>query len=295
MIGMFSVELLKSGVFSVILSATILFVFASIGVSGAAAQKRSSTKKSVQKKPVEKKAPTEKNYLLVDNLSESDGVFCIPPQSDYASVLRLDKNSNLTVTMQIEGESKVLYDARPMSELKNVLSGIDRKSVITFQADPSLGFDSVVKVLGDLRRAINNCVNVEASTKTENPYVYIPPVPNRKNLTVKTNPLTLIARLDKNANLSLNNQEEGSLANTSKLINTLRQVFKAREDKGTVRKGTNIIETTVFIKASRSRKFGDVVKLVDAVKEAGAERVGLQLDNLESGDDFIIQMEVTKP
>ena len=42
----------------------------------------------------------------------------------------------------------------------------------------------------------------------------------------------------------------------------------------------NRIEKTVFIKAPRSISYGEVAKVIDGVKGAGAEPVGLQLDGL---------------
>jgi biopolymer transport protein ExbD len=40
------------------------------------------------------------------------------------------------------------------------------------------------------------------------------------------------------------------------------------------------LERTVFVKAPRSMKYGDVVKVIDAIKGAGASPVGLQVDDL---------------
>ncbi len=40
------------------------------------------------------------------------------------------------------------------------------------------------------------------------------------------------------------------------------------------------IEKTVFIKAPRSLNYGDVVKVIDGIKLAGATPIGLQLDDL---------------
>ena len=40
------------------------------------------------------------------------------------------------------------------------------------------------------------------------------------------------------------------------------------------------IEKTVFVKAPRALKYGDVVKVIDAIKGAGASPVGLQVDDL---------------
>jgi biopolymer transport protein ExbD len=36
----------------------------------------------------------------------------------------------------------------------------------------------------------------------------------------------------------------------------------------------------VFIKAPRSLPYGDVVKVIDGIKGAGANPIGLQIDNL---------------
>jgi biopolymer transport protein ExbD len=40
------------------------------------------------------------------------------------------------------------------------------------------------------------------------------------------------------------------------------------------------IEKTVFVKAPRATKYGEVVKVIDAIKGAGANPVGLQVDDL---------------
>ena len=41
------------------------------------------------------------------------------------------------------------------------------------------------------------------------------------------------------------------------------------------------IEKTVFVKAPQNFKYGDVVKVIDAIKGAGASPVGLQTEALE--------------
>jgi biopolymer transport protein ExbD len=40
------------------------------------------------------------------------------------------------------------------------------------------------------------------------------------------------------------------------------------------------VEKTVFIKSPRSVKYGEVVRIIDAVKQAGAQPIGLQIDDL---------------
>ena len=64
------------------------------------------------------------------------------------------------------------------------------------------------------------------------------------------------------------------------MTNRLSEIFKQRESEGAFREGTNEIEKTVFIKSPRSMKYGEVVRVIDAVKQAGAQPIGLQIDDL---------------
>jgi biopolymer transport protein ExbD len=80
--------------------------------------------------------------------------------------------------------------------------------------------------------------------------------------------------------LKLNGQEMGSVNDTSELSITLADVFRKRAEVGFTKFGTDRIEKTVFIKAPRSVKYGEVVKVIDGIKGAGADPVGLQVDDL---------------
>jgi len=107
------------------------------------------------------------------------------------------------------------------------------------------------------------------------------PKPEDQNVLLKPNPNTLIVFIDKEGKLRLNQDDMGNVADSSGLTNKLSEVFKIREQSGVFRENTNEIEKTVFIKAPRSVKYGEVAKVVDAVKFAGAQPVGLQIDDLE--------------
>ena len=102
------------------------------------------------------------------------------------------------------------------------------------------------------------------------------------NADVKPNPLTLVVTINNTDKKVLLNQKEdgGDVDNASVLTNKLIQIFKEREAQGTFREGTNEVEKTVFIKAPKNLQYGSVVKVIDAVKQAGAEPVGLQIDEL---------------
>ncbi len=80
--------------------------------------------------------------------------------------------------------------------------------------------------------------------------------------------------------LRLNGQEMGTVADTSALSKVLAEVFQKRTDAGYTKFGTNRIEKTVYIKAPKSIRYGEVVKVIDGIKSAGADPLGLQVDDL---------------
>ncbi len=97
----------------------------------------------------------------------------------------------------------------------------------------------------------------------------------------KPNPLTLVVAINKsNGNVTLNNESAGNVGDTEALTNKLSQIFKDRENNGVFREGTNEVEKTVFLKAPKGIKYGEVVKVIDGVKTAGAQPIGLQIDDL---------------
>ena len=107
------------------------------------------------------------------------------------------------------------------------------------------------------------------------------PKPEDKLTPPRPNPLTLVITIDRtNMDLKLNNEDMGNVTDTSQLQAKLQQVFKERQEQGTFRENTNEVEKTVFLKAPRSLKYGDVVKVIDAAKVAGAQPIGLQVDDL---------------
>lgn len=110
----------------------------------------------------------------------------------------------------------------------------------------------------------------------------VPAEPKPEDQTVaKPNPLTLVIGINKSDNvITLNNEPAGDVSDTAALNNKLSQIFKERENNGVFREGTNEVEKTVFIKSPRSVRYGNVVKVIDAAKTAGAQPIGLQIDDL---------------
>ena len=104
---------------------------------------------------------------------------------------------------------------------------------------------------------------------------------NEQQLDVKPNPLTLVIAINReNRAISLNNESAGSVDDPTALTAKLTEIFNQRTTLGTFREGTNEVEKTVFIKSPTLVKYGDVVKVIDAAKMAGASPIGLQIDDL---------------
>ena len=100
----------------------------------------------------------------------------------------------------------------------------------------------------------------------------------------------LVVTIEPDRTLKLNARTGmGTIDDPAKLGTTLTELFRKREINHMYRDEmlarTDLpeairIEKTVFIRAPRSIAYGDVVKVIDGIKGAGANPVGLQLDSL---------------
>jgi len=82
----------------------------------------------------------------------------------------------------------------------------------------------------------------------------------------------------------------GTVEDSAKLRTFLMALFKQRKANHAYRPELlsridlpedQRVQKTVFIKAPRSIPYGEVAKVIDGLKGAGAEPVGLQLDDLK--------------
>jgi len=113
--------------------------------------------------------------------------------------------------------------------------------------------------------------------------------PNEDISQLKPNPLTLVVSISSDLQIKLNQDSMGSVNDTGFLSQKLTQVFQQRKEQRAYKPGmetrTDVpeqdrIEKTVFIKAPRGLRYEEVVKVIDAIKGAGANPVGLQVDDL---------------
>lgn len=114
--------------------------------------------------------------------------------------------------------------------------------------------------------------------------------PNEDLSKLKPNPLTLVVSISSDLQIKLNSDSMGSVNDTSALSSKLLATFEQRTKERAYKPGMETasadvkeedrIEKTVFVKAPRSLAYGEVVKVIDAIKAAGANPVGLQVDDL---------------
>lgn len=115
-----------------------------------------------------------------------------------------------------------------------------------------------------------------------------PPVDDQN---VIPNPNTLVVTIDFDRTLKLNQESDmGTLDDMSKLTKRLVSVFDQRTRNHSYRADMvnrfdlpedARIEKTVFIKAPRTLRYGEVARVMDGLKGTGATPIGLQLDDLK--------------
>lgn len=119
---------------------------------------------------------------------------------------------------------------------------------------------------------------------------FAPEPPKDEPTPVEVNPLTLVVEIRNDGSLKLNNLESmGSVNDTGKLSAKLVELFEKRLENRTFAPELTSridlperdrVQRTVFIKAPRAIRYGDVAKVIDGLKGAGASPIGLQIDDL---------------
>ena len=117
------------------------------------------------------------------------------------------------------------------------------------------------------------------------------PPPAEEQTPPKAGTLTLVVTIEKDLSLRLNQTGDmGSVEDTGKLSAELSRIIQERRENHAYREALKDrpdlpeemrIEKTVYIKAPRSVGYGVVAKVIDGVKGAGADPIGLQVDKLD--------------
>ena len=119
------------------------------------------------------------------------------------------------------------------------------------------------------------------------------PEPLHDREDIRQSPRTLVVEVGAGNSLALIRGKEtiaeGTVADAGAVAARLAAEWRERKEKGTWGEEMETradlppderIERTVFVRAPRSAVYGDVAKVIDAIKGAGAQPVGLQTDAL---------------
>jgi biopolymer transport protein ExbD len=100
---------------------------------------------------------------------------------------------------------------------------------------------------------------------------------------VPPDPRTLVVVVGNDASLRLNGETGlGAVNDPIKMIERLKRVFAQRTANSELSAaGDGAIQRSVFIKAHSTLDYGSVAKVVDAVKQSGADPIALQIDDLD--------------
>jgi biopolymer transport protein ExbD len=101
----------------------------------------------------------------------------------------------------------------------------------------------------------------------------------------------LVVTIKQDGNLELNRVGDmGTVNDTVKLTAELAELFRRRLENHVYRREMmdridlpeeKRIQRTVYIKAPRAIAYGEVAKVIDGIRGAGADPVGLQIDELD--------------
>ena len=240
--------------------------------------------------------PKRKNELvnLPSNFKYADSDNDIAKETSMVLTLTSDNKLSERQSQNLPNKSEniITNEELPAKIKSSMEDKTPDKRIVYFKCDVNASYENVVQIFDIIRKAdIDKIGLVVVGEKNEtDPYqinparfeVKLPAEPREEDMLIRPrpNPLTLVAEMDKDGKLRLNKEDMGMISDTKKLENMLVKVFKAREIEGIFREGTNEVEKTVFLKVSKSSKYGDFIKLVEAVKGARAQPIGIQIDDL---------------
>jgi biopolymer transport protein ExbD len=273
-------------------SKTHLAVIALIVIAVGVSCSRFLSQTSNSNDPSETKAETGERAGLIDD--ETGDVFYL---TDKEVVVALSADNTLyreehsPVTDQ---KGKITKAEITREQFDGLLKGLVEnetpdKRIVYLNVDGKTTYEDVLRLMDLIRKADIDRVGLIYVDENRAKFidavgveVRLPaPSSDRPQTPVKPGPLTLVATLRPDGRLFLNNENERKISESQLLGDHLKDVLIQREDNVVFRGNTNEIEKTVLVKAYRSAKFIDILKLLSIVKTAGAKPIGMQMDDLE--------------
>lgn len=214
----------------------------------------------------------------------------------------IEKDNAVIITVTADGRMYLGTDHTPIEDrdlgarMKPLLAQQPEDDRIVYMAgDLAADYGHVVSACDEIRRAeqtrVGLLVNGLRDDWPSRLIVELPkePDPNEDLSNLRPNPLTLVAAIKPDLDLTLNLDPMGSVNDLDPLSQKLQQIFQLREEQYALKPGyetrtdlpmSERVERTLIIKAPKHVKYGDVAKVIDAARGAGARPIVLQLDDL---------------
>lgn len=212
------------------------------------------------------------------------------------------KESSVIVSVPVGEQFYIGRERFPKEELGYQISRLlkgqaEANRIVCVAGGALVDYGDVVAIMYDARKegVVRLGLLVDQQSKSGDApslfRVHIPaePDPNQDLSELKPNPLTLVVSIYPDLKLELNRQPVGTATDTANLTQTLTRVFQQRKEQRAYQPGmetrTDVpeeerVEKTIVVRAHRSTQYGHVVRLIDAIKGAGANPIVLQIDDL---------------
>lgn len=200
----------------------------------------------------------------------------VPRLKDFAIVATLGEDGKAQVAIQVD-ETSPHVEADEVSKIYQRFSAPQTRHanpIIIVKPVLSIGYDTLRNFVQRLRDYGENRIRIE----TTGGRFIIVPAKQKRVREVRPNPLFLHLQVSGNLDISVNNEPAGRLNDLSVLRNFLSEIFEARTVNGVFREGTDEVDTTVHLTVPPTLSFSNVCKIDEALRQAGSDRVFLQLD-----------------
>jgi biopolymer transport protein ExbD len=192
----------------------------------------------------------------------------------------IDREAPRTISLRRDGWFIGIYQVSSGSKRSHLEDELKKRMAerpgnqIYLKADGGIEFGEVVSALDVARGVGIKSAALIVRPQTKNALhrltVDLPLLMDPNAPLEKPNPLTLEVRVTGEGILSLNREPQGTI-DEPKLATTIGNVLQNR---------TSNMDKTVTVKGTRTSKYAIIVRVIDALKGAGAAPVVLQLDDL---------------
>lgn len=192
----------------------------------------------------------------------------------------ITKESSASVTVKTGGAIYIGDERLPTDRLvdrvaEKLKGKYSEDQIVYLKAADDIDYGSVTDVLKALAKHGIDQVGLVVKIRTSSHlsrFKILVPTPD----TVKMSPRNLLVTVTPDKKLSLNTEEIGD---TSRLRTKLHEIYLDREKVASSPGGIGV-EGFVLVKASRKTRYGDLVRVVDAIAGSGTWHIALLVDDL---------------